>query len=148
VRRCRAIPGVVLFVAVGCAGAGDTETIGPHVVEHRPPSRKDVIAAVLAHESVSLAVHASCMGVGTETTDSTIGAYLSGFLAELADGDRNSLETSVVEAQSDAGVAIWRAELIVRHASADDEWGWGVRFDVRRDDGVVDPRSFLCIGAG
>mgnify|MGYP001567442236 CR=1 FL=1 len=146
-RLRRAIPGIALFVLVSCGGAGGSDTIS-HVVEHRPPSRKDVIEAVLANEAVRLTVHSSCMGVGTEATDSTIGAYLSGFLAELADGDRNWLETSVVEAESDAGVAIWRAEFIIRHASVEDEWGWGVRFDVRRDDGVVDPQSFLCIGAG
>ena len=118
------------------------------MVEHRPPARKDVIEAVLASEAVKLTVHSSCMGVGTEATDATIGAFLSGFLAELEDGGRNWLETSVVEAQSEAGVAVWRAELIVRHSSPEDEWGWGVRFDVRRADGVVDPESFLCIGAG
>jgi len=122
--------------------------MSPHVVEHRPPSRKDVIEAVLANESVRLTVHSSCMGVGTDATDSTIGAYLSGFLAELANDDRNWLETSAVEAESTTGVAIWRAEFIIRHASTEDEWGWGVRFDVRREDGVVEPQSFLCIGAG
>ena len=147
-RLRRAVPGIALFALVSCGGAGVSDTMSPHVVEHRPPSRKDVIEAVLANESVRLTVHSSCMGVGTEATDSTIGAYLSGFLAELANDDRNWLETSAVEAESTTGVAIWRAEFIIRHASTEDEWGWGVRFDVRRDDGVVEPQSFLCIGAG
>jgi hypothetical protein len=149
VKLGRAIPGTALFFAlVGCSGSGEPGSASPHVVEHRPPSRKDVIEAVLASEAVKLTVHSSCMGVGTEATDDTIGAFLSGFLAEFENGGSNWLETSVVEAQSEAGVAVWRAEVIVRHSALEDEWGWGVRFDVRRADGVVDPESFLCIGAG
>lgn len=144
----RAIAGIALVALVSCGAADESVTTSPHVVRHRPPSRKDIIEAVLASQSVRLTVHSSCSGVGTEAADSTIGGYLSGFLAELASGDKNWLDTNVVEAKSEAGIAIWRAEFIVRHASVEDEWGWGVRFDVRRDTGAVDPASFLCIGAG
>jgi hypothetical protein len=136
---------MALVALAGCSA--EEQVARTHVVRQRPPSRKDVIEAVLASQSIRLAVDSSCMGVGTEAADSTIGGYLSGFLAELDRGDMNWLETNVAEAQAD-GIAVWRAELTIRHQDPQDEWGWGVRFDVRQDTGAVDPESFLCIGAG
>lgn len=142
-RICAAL--CMVLALGGCArGAPDA-----YVVAHRPPGGKDVIAAVLASESVKLSVHPSCEGVGTEAADATIGEYLSGFLSELSSPDGgNWLETSVENARSAAGVDIWRAQLFVRHSEGEDEWGWGVRFDIRQADGAVDPQSFQCLGAG
>jgi hypothetical protein len=148
VRVRPAIAGIALLALAGCSSVDKPATPPPHVVKHQPPSRKDVIGAVLASQSLSLTVHSSCKGVGTDRADTTIGEYLSGFLAEFASGGRNWLDTNVAEAQGDDSAPVWRAELIVRHADSEDEWGWGVRFDVRRDTGVVDPSSFRCIGAG
>jgi hypothetical protein len=115
-------------------------------IRHKPPERKDVIEAVLASYAVPLSTHSSCKNVGTDVDDKTIGAYLSGFLAELEKpGDRNSIATRVTEADNKT---LWRCELMIRHAAGDDEWGWGVRFDIRQSDGKVIPESFVCLGAG
>ena len=115
-------------------------------IRHKPPERKDVIEAVLASYAVPLGVHSSCKDIGTNVDDKTIGAYLSGFLAELEKPeDRNSIATRITEAD---GKAVWRCELMIRHAAGDDEWGWGVRFDIRQSDGKVVPESFVCLGAG
>ena len=103
----------------------------------------------MASQAVKLTVHPSCQGVGSEETDTTIGAYLSGFLAELGNRDEtNWLDTKVESARTTEDVPVWRAELMVRHSAKEDEWGWGVRFDVRQDNGTVVPESFMCIGAG
>ena len=115
-------------------------------VRHKPPERKDVIEAVLASHAVPLSAHSSCKNVGTDADDKTIGAYLSGFLSELEKPeDRNSITTRITEADAKA---VWRCELMIRHAAGDDEWGWGVRFDIRQSDGKVIPESFVCLGAG
>jgi hypothetical protein len=115
-------------------------------VKHRPPERKDIIEAVLASYALPLTVHPSCKDVGTDADDKSIGAYLSGFLAELEKPeDRNWIATRITEADSKT---VWRCELILRHAAGDDEWGWGVRFDIRKSDGRVVPESFVCLGAG
>jgi len=48
---------------------------------------------------VPLSIHASCRSVGTDTTDATLGRYLSGFIAELdPESGKNGLVTSVREA--------------------------------------------------
>jgi hypothetical protein len=148
VKLRRAFVGVALIAVTSCNHVGGPAAPAVHVVSHRPPSRKDIVNAALASHSVRLAAHASCDGVGTEAADSTIGDYLSGFLAEFGTGNNNWLDTTVVEARSEAGVPVWRAELIVRQSNPEDEWGWGVRFDVTQETGAVDPASFRCIGAG
>lgn len=143
-----ATAGILALALAGCSRPADVPA-SPHVVAHRPPTRKDVIAAVMASQSIELTVHPSCNRIGTDETDTTIGAYLSGFLAEFENKDAgNWLETKVDTAQSDTGVPVWRSEMIIRHSAGEDEWGWGVRFDVRQDDGAVVPSSFVCIGAG
>jgi hypothetical protein len=139
----------VLAVTLSSCGSPTDAPLPAHIVAHRPPTRKDIIEAVLASQAVKLTVHPSCQDVGSEKTDTTIGGYLSGFLAELGNQDEtNWLETKVEPARTAAGVPVWRAELMVRHSAKEDEWGWGVRFDVRQDDQTVVPQSFMCVGAG
>lgn len=117
-------------------------------VRHKPPERKDIIEAVLASHDVPLSVHSSCSDVGTTPGDATIGAYLSGFLAaQDKPSGNNWLETKVTPEKDAAGSDIWRSELTVRHSAGEDEWGWGVRFDIRRSDGRVVRESFVCIGS-
>jgi hypothetical protein len=118
-------------------------------IRHKPPERKDVIEAVMASHDVPLSVNSSCANVGTTRGDATIGAYLAGFLAELSKPDeKNWLETKVASEKDATGAAVWRCELTVRHSAGEDEWGWGVRFDISQSDGRVVPGSFICTGAG
>jgi hypothetical protein len=89
------------------------------------------------------------MGVGTDADDQTIGDYVSGFLAEFERGEsRNWIDTKVESAASASGEPTWRADVMLHHAAGDDEWGWGVRFDLRRTDGRVVRESFQCLGGG
>jgi hypothetical protein len=113
------------------------------------PARKAILEALLANMDVKLAVHPSCMGVGTEADDQTIGDYLSGFVAEFERGEsRNWIEATAQSAASASGEPVWRADVMLHHAAGDDEWGWGVRFDLRKADGRAVRESFQCLGAG
>ena len=103
----------------------------------------------MASHDVPLSVSSSCANVGTQPGDKTIGAYLSGFLGALDGPDaKNWLETRTSEAKDQSGSAVWRCELTIRHSAGEDEWGWGVRFDISQADGRVRPESFTCIGGG
>jgi hypothetical protein len=148
VRRYEAALTLALAVAAGTTFSAcrpSAERATPVVkVQHLPPTPKDVIDALLASSQVPLAVDPSCRSVGTEPTDKTIGRYLSGFLAELANAEaKNAIETTI-EAQG----AVWVCRVMIRHALGEDIWRWGVQFSVRQQDGQVLPDSFRCLGAG
>jgi hypothetical protein len=97
----------------------------------------------MASYEVPLSVSLTCASVGTKPGDNTIGAYLSGFLSELKDQRRskNWIETRVKDAKD-----VWKCELTVRHSLGEDEWGWGVRFDVKKSDANVIRDLFECTG--
>jgi len=154
-----------LVLALACSGSPDTQsrpaaaapaagtqggsTPAAVHVAHRPPSAKDVIDAVIASGSVPLSVSPTCANVGTEPTDTTIGRYLAGFLAELSSpAKKNWIETKVEPGRSAAGEDVSICTLTLRHEDGDDRWGWGVRFHVRSSDGLVLTSSFTCTGAG
>ncbi len=151
----RASAGLLAVAISGCAGGAAVSTTPTTpattsaaparvAVAHLPPTAKDVIDALLASSQVPLSVDPSCAGAGTEPGDRTIGRYLAGFLAELSDPEaRNAIETSVEERG-----AVWVCRLFVRHAQGEDVWRWGVEFSVRKSDGLVQPESFRCLGAG
>jgi hypothetical protein len=136
-----------LLCVAGCQRAPVAEST--FTIRHKPPERKDVIEAAMASHDVPLSVNSSCANVGTTQGDATIGAYLAGFLAELAKpGEKNWLEAKVASEKDATGAAVWRCEMTIRHSAGEDEWGWGVRFDIRQSDGRVVPASFVCTGAG
>jgi len=118
-------------------------------IAHQPPTAKDVIDAVIASGGVGLNVSPTCNNVGTEPSDSTIGRYLAGFMAELSSPDKkNWIETQVEPGTSAAGEPVSICRLTLRHVDGDDRWGWGVQFHVRTSDGLVLVNSFTCTGAG
>jgi hypothetical protein len=118
-------------------------------VGNRPPAAKDVIEAVLANARVALSISPTCRNVGTETSDMTIGRYLSGFMAEMSTAETsNWIETRVTEGTTAAGEPAWICEMTLRHRDSEDRWGWGVQFAARQSDGLVLPDSFTCTGAG
>jgi hypothetical protein len=160
-RLTRLIAGLALVGALACApqpqqaGSNDQanaegRSTGPAEQQaSTAPTRKAILEALLANLEVPLSVHPSCMGVGTEADDQTIGDYVSGFLAEFERGEsRNWIDTTVDSAASVSGEPVWRADVMLHHAAGDDEWGWGVRFDFRKADGRIVRESFQCVGAG
>lgn len=114
-----------------------------------PPEPKEMIAALFAISQTPLAADPSCAGVGTEPDDVTIGQYLSGFLAELADAEaRNAVTASAGQDKLDSGEAVWVCRVMIRHARGEDVWSWGVEYSVRAASGEVIPGSIRCVGAG
>jgi hypothetical protein len=151
------VTAAAVVAAASCSAAPDaapprTEAVQarPAIrVAHVPPTAKDVIDAALASSGVPLKASANCTNVGTEPTDETIGRYLAGFLAELnAPDKKNWIETKVEPGRSPAGEPVFLCTLTLRHQDGDDRWGWGVRFRVRANDGLVLADSFECVGAG
>lgn len=108
------------------------------------PTAKQVVQWALQSQAVPLSVDRSCHGVGTDPSDQTIGAYLSGFLAEqTGPPGANWVETACKPAKAGQG---WECTLTLRRQRGEDEWGWGVRFRVA--NGQVDRSSFRCVGSG
>jgi len=114
--------------------------------EATPPSAKQAIQWLLESQAIPLSVHPSCNGVGTEFGDGTLGAYLSGMLAELADGGRNAIRSSCRDDPNSRGR--WSCQVLIQRAAGEEEWSWGVEFAVPRRGGKLIPSSIRCIGAG
>ncbi|MDR1462731.1 MAG: hypothetical protein LBI68_06310 [Azoarcus sp.] len=110
-----------------------------------PPTPKSVIGALLSSARIPLDVDSSCHNVGTSLEDATIGEYLSGFLSFMDDKRATNL-VKVEITPSDNG---WTAEVILNKYLAEENeiWNWGVRFFIR-EDGMIDPASYRCIGGG
>lgn len=126
-----------------------TATGGSLKVPNLPPTPKDLIAAMMASHHVPLSVDSSCSGVGASPKDSTLGDYLSGFLAELRDPEaENEIQTSLDDTVQPGSVDAWDAQVWIRHAKGDDVWRWGLQFTIRKADGVVEAQSYRCLGAG
>ena len=147
-RRCLL---AALALGIGACASGEDvvrPALGTQVrVRHVPPTRKDLIEAVLASAQLPLSVSQTCTNVGTEASDSTLGRYLAGFLSELSlPTDRNWIETTVDSTHSTDSVST--ARVTIRHRAGNDEWGWGVQFAIRLRDSLVLANSFQCTGAG
>jgi hypothetical protein len=156
-----AVLAAAAFALTSCGGSSRSTTAqGPRTsdqnrgsaavhVAHQPPTAKDVIDAAIASGSIPLSVSPACANVGTESSDRTIGRYLAGFLAQMQSPDKkNWIETTIEPGKSDKGDPVSICTLTLRHEDADDRWGWGIRFLVRRSDGEVLRNSFTCVGAG
>jgi hypothetical protein len=115
--------------------------------ENVPPTRKEVIRALLSLQDVSLSSDSSCSNVGTNPKDSNIGDYISGFLAEQNDKGKNWLDIQTKRA-SGAPEPAWECGVVIRHVDGDDRWGWGVSFQMRGKDHSVVKGSIRCTGSG
>lgn len=127
----------------------DPGPVQPVRIEHLPPTGKDLIHALIRSAEVPLSVDPSCRFAGTERSDSTIGRYISGFLAALDDpGNNNSIQTSLLEGPEGVDSDSWLARIMLGQNAEELVWQWGVEFRVSKRDGTVDAASFRCLGAG
>lgn len=128
------------------AATGAAKRFDPRV----PPTRKEILQALLACRDLELAADSSCIGVGTDFGDRTIGDYVSGFLAEFSDGPgRSWIETTAEPAElAPPSKPAWQCRAILRHVDGDDRWGWGVAFRILARDHSLVAGSIRCIGAG
>jgi hypothetical protein len=135
------LAGYLALVMLGCQTRPPAAEIR---LQHLPPTSKDVIAAALEASRLPLA-DASCQGAGTQASDGNIARYLAGFLAEFS---RPQESNSIEAACEDSKDGNWRCRLWLRHAAGEDVWSWGLEFQARKSDGVVEAKSMRCLGAG
>lgn len=119
---------------------------GPAPAMSPAPDTKVLWQLVFRHHALPLAAARHCRGAGTAPADTTLGDYLSGFLAQLDEPGDNRIRGQCTE----AGNGRWHCELTIGHVAADSEnrWRWGVRFDVRQAGQTLLPETLSCIGAG
>jgi hypothetical protein len=139
------LPAAVILLV---SGAGRQRTAVTSAAS--PPTAKDVIRFVMSSHDVKLSVDSSCSGVGVKLTDTDIGDYLAGFLAEqTATTGQNWLEVKVSpEPVKSNGREAWECSLVIRRKDGEERWGWGVRFLVDAGTRKVIRGSFRCTGAG
>ena len=136
--------GAVWMSLAGCSRAMPPKAESTFRARHLPPGDRDVLEALLSSGGVTL-TDASCSGAGRDSSDATVGAYLSGFLVEM---NRASGGNHLVVEHVSSSAEGWVVRALLRHNEGEDVWSWGVEFSIRKHDGSVDPRSFRCIGAG
>ena len=108
-----------------------------------PPDARHVIEAALASASIPLRDGRSCY---LEGQDETFGAFLSAFLSEIDDPDgRNYVQVEIVPDELKGG---WLANVWIGKSQGEEVWKWGISFFIHKPDGLVDPTSYRCIGAG
>jgi hypothetical protein len=121
----------------------------PVFIEPLPPSSKDAVHALIKSADVPLSVHQSCSGVGTDLSDKSIGEYISGFLVELDDRQaENTIETTIQERRPGEDGDGWTVRVMIGQVKGEVVWRWGVEYRVHKEDGLVVPASFRCLGAG
>lgn len=115
--------------------AGGTPTEGGQAEMYR------VIQAALQLRDVPLRVHPTCAKAAPLLPARTIGDYLGGFLAAMGDGQNR------VSARCKPGPGLPRCELWLKHADEEDEWAWGIAFQLDAR-GRPRPSSVQCLGTG
>jgi hypothetical protein len=133
----------LLLMSCGARQSGPS----PFRLRHLPPTPKDVIEAVLANSQAPLS-DSSCRGFGTESTDTTVGRYLAGYLAELSNQDAHNAITTSVAPKTEGAEKLYVCRLMIRHAQGEDVWSWGVQFSAKQSDGAIVANSIQCVGAG
>lgn len=102
------------------------------------------VRALLRLQDVPLTVHPTCSGVGSDPADGTVGDYVGGFLAHMTGGS-NRVEGRCLPNDS-KGIAR-RCTVWLKHADDEDEWAWGLQFDLDPRGRPV-RRSVRCLGGG
>ena len=135
----------ILGLVAGCSGEQSPKDI-PHQLRHSPPTNADVLEALLASARFEL-TDSSCRGAGTNSSDKTVGENISGWLIAL---DNPHAKNSIQIEKPTPERAFWKVKVMIYHEYQEnnEEWGWGIEFNIRKSDGQVDSRSFRCLGAG
>ena len=111
------------------------------------PDVKQIIRALLTIQDVKLSLSKSCKDVGSEFSDSTIGDYVSGLLAQLnEDGGKNWVAASCSKSLS--ARQSWDCKVSIGREAGEEVWVRGVDFRLEADRISVVKNSIQCTGAG
>ncbi len=132
-------------ITVGCTPNPSPLGTPAVYVNHLPPTKADIIEAVIRSHDVSLNVHWSCYSVG-DLDDRTMGRYIGRLISFVMQGETNWVEVTLVPRRAPAGM-YWRATAMFHLAlDSEDPFNYGVQFLVRQRDGLVIASSFSCPG--
>jgi hypothetical protein len=139
----------LLATAIGCSPAPEATPVaasptprafGP---QKESPDRDSILRVLLSATDYRLSRHESCKSAATQPDDQTIGDYLAGFMAEQGSGS-NSISARCPS----SGSSSHQCEVYLQHADGDDQWAWGVGFQIAIKDGALVDGSVRCLGAG
>lgn len=131
-------------MAAGCAPRSASDSLPEIRVRNLPPTKSDIIEAVIRSSDLPRTVHWSCWSPVEGGT--TIGRYLADRLASLEPDAQNWIEVRTVPWRAPTG-SYWKST-VTFHAALDKEWlsSYGIEFLIRQRDGAVVPGSFSCPG--
>ncbi|MCB1826022.1 MAG: hypothetical protein KDJ54_16165 [Candidatus Competibacteraceae bacterium] len=146
------ILGALLLVATGLSSAlAQERPVPPTESAAAPiPTAKQILRVLFDALDTPLSVSETCAGVGTEADDRVIGDFIAGFMAEMgARTGHNWIEIAAEPARATDGRPVWQCRVILRRQHGEEEWGWGVGFQL--DNPPPYPllkESVRCLGSG
>ena len=134
-----------MALAFGLVATGFPAVAGSEPSPDSAATARTALRGALMLRDLPLRSHATCRDVGPHPDDKTVGDYLAGFLAALTDGT-NQIKADCQPAKGKAGRQ--RCEVWLKHTDKEDQWAWGLQFDMTNGARKVDPASVRCLGAG
>jgi hypothetical protein len=107
------------------------------------PTRYLALRAALSLRDWPLHRTASCRGVAPIEPARSVGDYLAGWLAHQHEG-RNQVQAHCTPRGPKQRA---RCELWLKHQDEEDEWAWGLAFELDGHDRPL-PKTLICLGGG
>jgi hypothetical protein len=109
-------------------------------VDHLPPENADIIEALMRSGDIPLSVHPLCEELAGPKAN-TIGEYTAQLLAMQVEGGDNDVWSETGDGYVEG---FWEADVVYSSGTKDERNHWGVRFLIRKSDGLVMRESFRC----
>ena len=129
---------ISVLLLVGCAL--DEQPAPDIQVDHLPPEDADVIEALMRSGDIPLSVHPLCEELAGPKAN-TIGEYTAQLLAMQLEGGINDVWAETGDGYVEG---FWEADVVYSSGRDDERNHWGVRFLIRKSDGLVMRDSFRC----
>ena len=136
----RRLIGLVLAYALATLVSACAPRPLPEIRVEHPIDEIDILEALFRSAAVPISVDPFCVGIAGSPDTQTIGRYV----ARLLTAHERDRSNWVQIWTSDDNAPSWTAEVLFVHGADEDGLIWGIRFDIRSGDRVVDPTSFRC----
>lgn len=146
------ILGALLLAATGLSSVLAQEHPAPPMESAAAPAptTKQILQVLFDAFDTPLSISETCAGVGTEADDRVIGDFIAGFMAEMgARTGHNWIEIAAEPARATDGHPVWQCRVILRRQHGEEEWGWGVGFQLDNPPPyTLLKESVRCLGSG